>query len=55
MAIRGDVEATFLNSNSLKIITSLFVKNLAQLKSLHFILAQCGNSIITTACPLKSS
>ena len=25
------------------------------LKSLHFILAQSGNSIIATACPLKSS
>ena len=24
-------------------------------KSLHFILAQSGNSIIATACPLKSS
>ena len=26
-----------------------------KLKSLHFILAQSGNSIIATACPLKSS
>ena len=25
------------------------------LKSLHFILAQSGNSIIATACPLKST
>ena len=25
------------------------------LKSLHFILAQCGNSIIATVCPLKFS
>ena len=27
----------------------------SSLKSLHFILAQSGNSIIATACPLKSS
>ena len=26
-----------------------------QLKCLHFVLAQSGNSIIATACPLKSS
>ena len=26
-----------------------------RLKSFHFILAQSGNSIIATACPLKSS
>ena len=28
---------------------------LSFLKSLHFILAQSGNFIITTACPLKFS
>ena len=27
----------------------------AELKSLYFILAQSGNSIIATACPLKFS
>ena len=35
-------------------LTGLDVAKL-QLKSLHFILAQSGNSIIATACPLKSS
>ena len=34
------------------IITKL---KLSHLKSLHFILAQSGNSIIVIACPLKSS
>ena len=31
------------------------IVRLSGLKSLHFILAQSGNSIIATVCPLKSS
>ena len=30
-------------------------ESFTELKSLHFILAQSGNSITATACPLKSS
>ena len=33
---------------------TLHVSCKSLLKSLHFILAQSGNSIIATACPLKS-